>query len=91
MGIYRNYKGSFDNELSNLSARSTLVDNEITKLEYIVNGITSSWKDRTTEEFISNTNSRIEEIKKIEKDGMEEIEDVLNQIHALLDRYKVAS
>ncbi len=91
MGIYRNYKGSFDNELSNLSERSTLVDNEITKLEYIVNGITSSWKDRTTEEFISNTNSRIEEIKKIEKDGMEEIEDVLNQIHALLDRYKAAS
>jgi peptidoglycan hydrolase CwlO-like protein len=91
MGIYRNYKGSFDNELSNLSTRSTLVDNEITKLEHIVNGITSSWKDRTTEEFISNTNSRIEEIKKIEKDGMEEIEDVLNQIHALLDRYKAAS
>ena len=91
MGIYRNYKGSFERELSDLSERSTLVDNEIAKLEYVINGITSSWKDRTTDDFISNTNSRIEEIKKVEREGIEEIENVLSQIHTLLDKYKVAN
>ena len=91
MGIYRNYKGSFERELSDLSERSTLVDNEIAKLEYVINGITSSWKDRTTDDFISNTNSRIEEIKKVEREGSEDIENVLSQIHTLLDKYKVAN
>jgi len=91
MGIYRKYNGNFENELSNLSNKSSIVNSEIVKLEYIINGITSSWKDRTTDNFISNTNSKIEEMRKVEKSSVEEIENVLNQIHSLLDKYKAAS
>jgi peptidoglycan hydrolase CwlO-like protein len=91
MGIYRKYNGNFENELSNLSNKSSIVNSEIVKLEYIINGITSSWKDRTTDNFISNTNSKIQEMRKVEKSSVEEIENVLNQIHSLLDKYQAAS
>ena len=91
MGIYRKYNGSFTSELDDVSSKGLIIDSEINKLEYIINGITSSWKDRTTSDFISKANSSIEEIKKIEVSSMEEIDDALAKIHSVLDRYKAAS
>ena len=64
MGIYRKYDEDFETETAVLIDKSLNINTEIAKLEFIINGITNSWKDRTTSQFVENTNEKIETIKK---------------------------